>query len=251
VAGNTLTLAGKRALVTGGSRGLGRAIVAGFAAHGADVAIASRKVAACGELAQEVTARHGVRALALPVNVSSWDDCDRLVDDVNAAWGGIDVLVNNAGMSPVYETLDTVTEALFDKVMGVNLRGPFRLSARVGSEMARRGGGSIINISSSGAIRPTADVVPYCAAKAGLNNMTESMAQAFGPAVRVNAIMPGRFATDMASHWPAEVIEAAKAQLALGRIGNPSEIVGAAVYFASDASSFTTAAILRVDGGVP
>jgi NAD(P)-dependent dehydrogenase (short-subunit alcohol dehydrogenase family) len=244
-------LTGRRALVTGGSRGLGRAIVHGLAAQGADVVISSRKAEACEELAEEIEKAYGVRALPVACNVSSWDDCDRLVDAVEAAWGGIDVLVNNAGISPLYESLDLVTEALFDKVIAVNLKGPFRLMARVGTQMAAQGGGAIVNISSNGAIRPTPDVVPYCAAKAGLNNMTESIAAAFGPTVRVNTIMPGRFNTDMATYWPDEVVAAAKASIALGRIGEPDEIVGAVVYLASDAASYTTGSLLRVDGGVP
>lgn len=244
-------LTGQRALVTGGSRGLGRAIVLGLAARGADVAIASRKIESCEKLAAEVEASFGVRALPIACNVSSWEDCDRMVTDVNTAWGGIDILVNNAGISPLYESVDEVSEALFDKVIAVNLKGPFRLMARVGTEMKRRGGGAIVNISSNGAIRPTADVVPYCAAKAGLNNMTESMAQALGPEVRVNTIMPGRFNTDMATYWPDEVVEEAKKTISLHRIGEPDEIVGAVVYLASKASSFTTAAVLRIDGGVP
>jgi NAD(P)-dependent dehydrogenase (short-subunit alcohol dehydrogenase family) len=244
-------LTGKRALVTGGSRGLGRSIVLGLAARGADVAIASRKIESCEKLAAEVEERHHRRTLPIACNVSSWDDCDRMVDAVNEAWGGIDVLVNNAGISPLYESVDEVSEALFDKVIAVNLKGPFRLMARVGTEMRRRGGGAIVNISSNGAIRPTPDVVPYCAAKAGINNMTESMAQALGPTVRVNTIMPGRFNTDMATHWSAEVVEAAKRSIALGRIAEPDEIVGAVVYLASGAASYTTGSVLRVDGGVP
>jgi NAD(P)-dependent dehydrogenase (short-subunit alcohol dehydrogenase family) len=248
---DVLDLSGRRCVITGGSRGLGKAIALGFAAHGGDVAIASRKLEPCEALADDIAARYGVRTLAVACNVSSWADCDRLVDAVNEKWGGIDVLVNNAGISPLYERVDTISEALFDKVIAVNLKGPFRLMARVGVEMAKRGGGSIVNISSNGAIRPTADVIPYCAAKAGINNMTESIAAALGPTVRVNTIMPGRFNTDMATYWPDEVVAEAKRTTALGRIGEPDEIVGAALYFASAASTFTTGAILRVDGGVP
>jgi NAD(P)-dependent dehydrogenase (short-subunit alcohol dehydrogenase family) len=248
---NRFDLTGRRALVTGGSRGLGKAIVLAFAEHGADVVIASRKAEACEALAAEVGSRFGVRALPLACNVSRWAECDRLVDEVNAAWGGIDILVNNAGMSPLYPAVEDITEELFDKVIAVNLKGPFRLMARVGSEMVQRGGGVIVNVSSNGAIRPTPDVVPYAAAKAALNNMTESMAAALGPTVRVNTIMPGRFATDIAAHWDPEMVERAVSGHALRRVGDPDEIVGAALYLASDASSFCTAAVLRLDGGVP
>jgi len=244
-------LTGQRALVTGGSRGLGRAMVLAFAERGADVAIVSRKADACEALAAEVAERHGVRTLAIGCNVSDWGACDRLVDEVVDAWGGLDVLVNNAGMSPVYDRVEDVTEALFDKVLAVNLKGPFRLSAAFGARMIEQGGGSIIGVSSVGAIRPTADVVPYAAAKAGLNNLTEGLAAALGPTVRVNVIMPGRFATDIAAHWDPAETKAAEARTALRRVGQPDEIVGAAVYLASDASRYTTGAILRVDGGMP
>jgi NAD(P)-dependent dehydrogenase (short-subunit alcohol dehydrogenase family) len=189
--------------------------------------------------------------VAIACNVSRWAECDHLVDTVDAAWGGVDILVNNAGMSPLYPTVADITEELSDKVVAVNLKGPFRLMARVGSEMVERGGGSIVNVSSAGAIRPTPGVVPYAAAKAGLNNMTESMAAALGPSVRVNTIMPGRFATDIAAHWDPGVVQRAVAGHALRRVGEPEEIVGAALYFASDASSFCTGAVLRLDGGAP
>jgi NAD(P)-dependent dehydrogenase (short-subunit alcohol dehydrogenase family) len=244
-------LTGKRALVTGGSRGLGRAMVLGFAERGADVVIASRKLDACELVAKEVEERFGRRALPIACNVSRWNECDRLVDEVNEAWGGVDVLVNNAGMSPLYPSVDAITEELFDKVVAVNLKGPFRLMARIGTDMIEHRGGSIVNISSNGARRPTPDVVPYAAAKAALNNMTESMAAALGPTVRVNAIMPGRFATDIAAHWDPDMVARAVATHALRRVADPDEIVGAALYFASDASSFCTGAVLTLDGGVP
>ncbi len=244
-------LAGSRALVTGGSRGLGREIVLAFAEHGADVVIASRKLDACEQLAREIEQRFERRALAIACNVSRWEECDRLVDEVVGAWGGVDVLVNNAGMSPLYPSVGEITEELFDKVVAVNLKGPFRLMAALGPRMVEQGGGSIINVSSLAAVRPTPDVVPYAAAKAGLNNMTESMAAALGPTVRVNTIMPGRFATDIAAHWDPEMVAEVTRTHALRRVGEPSEIVGAALYFASSASSFCTGAVLRLDGGVP
>jgi NAD(P)-dependent dehydrogenase (short-subunit alcohol dehydrogenase family) len=244
-------MTGKVAVVTGGSRGLGREMVIAYAEHGADVVIASRKLDSCEELAAVVEDKSGRQALPVAAHVGRWDDVDRLVEVSYEAFGHVDVLVNNAGMAPLYPKLSDVGEELFDKVIAVNLKGPFRLMARVGTEMRRRGGGAIVNISSNGAIRPTPDVVPYCAAKAGINNMTESMAQALGPTVRVNTIMPGRFNTDMATHWSAEVVEAAKRSIALGRIAEPDEIVGAVVYLASGAASYTTGSVLRVDGGVP
>ena len=155
-------LTGKRAVVTGGSRGLGREIVRAFAEHGADVAIVSRKLDNCKTLAEEIGAEHGHRTLAIACNVSDWTACDTLADRVLHEWGGIDVLVNNAGMSPLYESVEDITEALWDKVLAVNLKGPFRLATRFGSEMARSGGGSIINVSSLAAVRrpPTSCPTP-------------------------------------------------------------------------------------------
>lgn len=244
-------LTGRVAMVTGGSRGLGREIVRAFAAAGADVVITSRKLEACERLAAEVEATTGRRALAYACHVGHWDELEGLVDTAYRHFGKVDVLVNNAGMSPLYPSLVEVTEDLYDKVFAVNLKGPFRLSVLVGTRMVEGDGGSIINVSSTGAIRPTPQIVPYAAAKAGLHAMTRGLAQAFGPKVRVNCIMPGPFRTDVTRHWDLEEVERGVRRHALQRIGDPDEIVGAALYFASDASSFTTGAILRVDGGIP
>jgi NAD(P)-dependent dehydrogenase (short-subunit alcohol dehydrogenase family) len=242
-------LTGKVAVVTGGSRGLGREMVLAFAAHGADVVIASRKLGPCEELAAEVSTL-GRGALAVACHVANWDDCDALVASTMQRFGRIDVLVNNAGMSPLYPSPDAVTEDLWDKVIGVNLKGPFRLSALAGARMVEGGGGSIINVSSIASIRPGADVIPYAAAKAGLNAMTEAFARAFGPTVRCNAIVAGPFLTDISKAWDLPAFEAqARRTMALQRGGQPSEVVGAALYFAGAASSFTTGALLRVDGG--
>jgi NAD(P)-dependent dehydrogenase (short-subunit alcohol dehydrogenase family) len=243
-------LAGKVALVTGGSRGLGREMALAFADAGADVVVASRKRDACERVVAEIEAR-GRRGLAAPCHVGRWDDLERLVETAWQRFGRIDVLVNNAGMSPLYPSLVAVTEELWDKVLGVNLKGPFRLSALVATRMAAAGGGSIINVSSVASIRPTPRETPYAAAKAGLNAMTVAFAHAFGPSVRVNCIMAGPFLTDISAAWPPEGLAHFEQVAALGRAGNPGEIVGAALYFASDASSFTTGAILRVDGGQP
>lgn len=251
-AANLFDLSGRVALVTGGSRGLGREMVLAFARHGADVVIASRRLESCEALAAEVTAETGRRALPYGVNVSDWDALDGLVEAAYGAFGRVDVLVNNAGMSPLYPTPDAVGEALWDKVIGVNLKGPFRLTALVGVRMAAGRGGSIINVSSIAAERPTADVIPYSAAKAGLNAMTRAFAFAYGPTVRVNCIQAGPFYTDISKAWDLEAFEKrARGTMALQRGGYPGEVVGAALYFASDASSFTTGAVLRVDGGTP
>lgn len=241
-------LAGKVALVTGGSRGLGWAMVLGFAREGADVIVASRKVETCEEVAREVEGL-GRQALAVGCHVGKWGEVEALVEMAYGRFGRVDVLVNNAGMSPVYPRPVDVTEELYDKVLAVNLKGPFRLMSLVGTRMAEGDGGSIINISSTAAIRPTANVIPYAAAKAGLNAMTEAFAQAYGPKVRVNCIMPGPFLTDISKAWNMEAFNRQAQSFALRRGGEAEEIVGAAVYFASDASSYTTGAVLRVDGG--
>jgi NAD(P)-dependent dehydrogenase (short-subunit alcohol dehydrogenase family) len=238
------------ALVTGGSRGLGREMVLAFARAGADVVIASRKQDACQALAEEVQAETGRRTLGVGCHVGRWAECDRLADRVLEQFGRVDVLVNNAGMSPLYPSLAEVSEELYDKVLAVNLKGPFRLSARIGTAMAAGAGGSIIHVSSIAAVQPTPSEVPYGAAKAGLNNLTLSLARAFAPRVRVNCIMPGPFLTDISKAWPAEVHAAVEHAVPLGRGGEAREIVGAALYLASDASSYTTGAVLKVDGGL-
>src|SRR3954447_5983291 len=243
-------LGGKVALVTGGSRGLGREMVLAFAERGADVIVASRKLDACEAVAREVEERFGRRALAVAANVSDWSQCDALVEAAYGAFGRVDVLVNNAGLSPLYPSLSELEEALFDKVLAVNLKGPFRLTALVGKRMADGDGGSIINISSVGAIRPQPEYLPYAAAKAALNALTEGFAKALGPKVRVNCIMAGPFLTDISKAWDMEAFEArAQATIALQRGGEPNEVAGAALYLASAASSFCTGAVLRLDGG--
>jgi len=184
-------LSGKVAVVTGGSRGLGFEMARAFALAGADVVIASRKFDACATAARALAEESGRTVLPVTCHVGHWDDTDRLVDTVYEAFAHVDVLVNNAGMSPLYDSLTDVTQELFDKVLAVNLRGPFRLLARFGARMQGDRGGSIINISSIAAIRPKPVELPYAAAKAGLNTLTAGFARALGPQVRVNAIMAG------------------------------------------------------------
>ena len=240
---------GKVVVVTGGSRGLGRCFVQGFAERGADVAIASRKYPNCVALADEVQ-KLGVRAFPYGFHVGRWDECDRMVEAVYDHFGRVDVLINNAGMSPLYPSLDDVTEDHFDKVIGVNLKGAYRLSTLVGSRMAKGDGGAIINISSIAGAEPIASALPYSAAKAGLNAITVGFAAAYAPKVRVNCIMIGPFATDIADHWADPPDPATPGWTRAGmRVGLPSEALGAALYLASGASSFTSGAILRVDGG--
>lgn len=236
-------------LVTGGSRGLGREIAFAAARCGADVVIASRSAETCAATAAEIAEATGRAAFPYAVHVGRWDQLDGLVNAVYERFGRVDVLVNNAGMSPLYDSLTSVSEKLFDAVVNLNLKGPFRLSALVGERMVADGRGSIINVSSSGSLRPDAHMLPYAAAKAGLNAMTEGLAGAFGPTVRVNTLMPGPFLTDISKAWDFSGVEKPFGHLSLQRAGEPSEIVGAALYLMSDASSFTTGSIVRVDGG--
>ena len=239
-------LAGKVALVTGGSRGLGLEMVRALAAHGADVIIASRKLENCELAANEVRAL-GRRALAIGAHCGKWDHVDRLVEESYSAFGRIDILVNNAGMGPMTPS-HLVTEDLFDKVVSLNFKGPFRLAALVAKRMTDGDGGAIINISSMAAVTPMPAVVPYAGAKAALNAMTVSMAHEYGPKVRVNAIQAGPFLTDIAKAWNDKARETSPN--ALHRPGKPEEIVTAALMLASAKSSFITGAILRVDGGM-
>jgi NAD(P)-dependent dehydrogenase (short-subunit alcohol dehydrogenase family) len=242
-------LTGRVALVTGATRGLGRAISVGLAQAGADVIVSSRKQDACEELAAELR-QLGREALPVACHVGDWGAVERLAEHAYDRFGKVDILVNNAGISPLYPDPASVTEELWDKVLGVNLKGPFRLTALVGTRMKSAGSGSIINISSIGAYRASGAVLPYSAAKAGLNALTTGFADAFGPEVRVNTVMPGPFLTPIARAWDMELFEATARAFPLRRGGQAEEIVGAVLYFASDAASYTTAAALAVDGGV-
>lgn len=240
---------GKVVVITGGSRGLGHSMSLAFASCGAKVAVASRKLDSCEATVKEIRAL-GSDGSAHSVHVGKWADCNRLADEVYQRWGRADVLINNAGLSPLAPSMLETSEELFDKVIGVNLKGPFRLAALFGARMKAGDGGSIINISSTGAIRPREDVGPYAAAKAGLNAVTVSFALEYGPKVRVNCIMAGPFHTDISKAWyTEEYVRRAREILPLGRAGEPDEIVGAALYLAGSGASFTTGAVLTVDGG--
>lgn len=243
------SLAGKVAVVTGGSRGIGRAIVEGFAAAGADVVIASRKLGICEEVAEQVRAQTGRRALAVGMHVGHWADCDRLAEVTYAEFGRCDVLVNNAGMSPLYDGLPAITEEYFDKVTSVNLKGPFRLASVIGDRMAKGDGGSIINVSSIGSLRPGAGELVYACAKAGLNALTIGLAEAYGPKVRANGILPGAVLTDIAKAWTPQFREKAGQGIPLQRAGVAQDFAGTALWLASDASAWVTGELVRVDGG--
>src|SRR5262249_17662345 len=156
---------------------------------GADVVIASRNMDNCVTTAQEIEAATGRSAMPYQVHVGRWDQLDGLVDATYARFGQVDTLINNAGMSPLYDKLTDVHEKLFAAEINLSLKGPFRVSGLVGERMVAGGRGSIINVSSTGSLRPNGGIIPYAAAKAGLNAMTQGLAQAFGPAVRVNTLM--------------------------------------------------------------
>jgi NAD(P)-dependent dehydrogenase (short-subunit alcohol dehydrogenase family) len=241
-------LTGKVAVVTGGSRGIGRSIVQVLAEAGAEVVVASRKLDACRTVADEVQASTGHKAVAVACHVGHWDDCDRLVAETLDTLGRLDILVNNAGMSPLYPSLDAVTEDLWDKTVGVNLKGPFRLAVQAATHMAAHDGGSIINVGTAGSLVASTNELPYACAKAGLNALTVGLAEAYAPKVRVNAILPGPFRTDVTKAWPQDALDGGF--VPLGRLGDPDEIAPLALHLATPASSYTTGAIIRVDGGI-
>jgi NAD(P)-dependent dehydrogenase (short-subunit alcohol dehydrogenase family) len=245
----SLSATGKVVVVTGASKGLGRAMALGFGEAGADVVVASRRLEPCQQVADEVSALGG-QALAVSCHVGDWDQCQALVDAAVDRFGRIDVLVNNAGIAPVPPSLLGVTADLFDKTIAVNLRGPLRLTALAVEHMPP--GGSVINISSKAALHPTSFTVVYAAAKAGLNALTKAAAEEFGPrGIRVNAIVCGTFHTDSFHHsMPTEAAQADMAsRISLGRIASADEIVGTALYLASEASSYVTGDLILVDGG--
>jgi NAD(P)-dependent dehydrogenase (short-subunit alcohol dehydrogenase family) len=237
---------GKVVLVTGGSRGLGYQMVKAFAERGADVIIASRKLENCEAVAGEVRAL-GRKALAISAHVGKWDECDRLIEESYAAFGKVDVLINNAGMSPRARSHE-VTEALFDSVVNLNFKGPFRLASQIAHRMAEGDGGCIINVSSSGGVMPLPGVVPYGASKAALNALGLSLAHEYAPKVRVNTLSAGPFLTDIAKAWTEEAREHVPSPR--GRPGDPPDIVTSALFLASPASVNVTGALVRCDGGI-
>jgi NAD(P)-dependent dehydrogenase (short-subunit alcohol dehydrogenase family) len=245
----TLRADGKVVVITGASKGLGRAMALGFAEAGADVVVSSRKIDECEKVANEIRAL-GRRALAVRCHVGDWNDCASLIDATVAEFGRIDVLVNNAGIAPVPPSLKDVSSDLFDKTIAVNLKGPLRLTALAADHMPP--GSAVINISSKASVRPSPFTVVYAAAKAGQNVLTKAAAQEYGPrGIRVNSIVCGTFHTD-SFHQSAptpEMQDQMARSLSLGRIGDADDIVGTALYLASDASSYLTGELILLDGG--
>jgi NAD(P)-dependent dehydrogenase (short-subunit alcohol dehydrogenase family) len=246
------SVAGRVVLVTGGSRGLGRAMCLGLAERGARVVIASRNVDACEELALQIR-RGGGEAFAVACHVGRWESLDRVLAEAVGRWDRLDGLINNAGMSPLAPSLLETSETLFDKVIGVNLKGPTRLTALAAEAMKATGGGSIVNISSLASVNPLPMTTVYSAAKAGLNALTKAAALGYaGAGVRVNGIICGTFDTDASAGFVrnADLLPEVVRPIALGRVGRPEEVLGAVVYLLSDASTYTTGSLMTIDGGV-
>lgn len=242
----------KVVMITGGSRGLGKAMALEFARRGAKLVIASRKLDECEKVAEQIRGL-GAEALALTCHVGKWDGLEALVNQACQYFGRLDVLINNAGMSPLAPSLLETTEQLFDKIIDVNLKGPTRLTALAATRMAETGGGCIINISSLASYKPSPLTTVYSAAKAGLNALTAAAAQEYASVnVRVNCIVCGTYDTDSAAGFvrnDALLPEVIK-PIAMKRVGRVEEVVGAVIYFASQASSYTTGTCITVDGGV-
>ncbi|MCX7620373.1 MAG: glucose 1-dehydrogenase [Acidimicrobiales bacterium] len=238
------------AIVTGGSRGLGRSIAQGFAAAGARVVIASRNLDACQAVVKEIEFDGG-QALAVAAHLGRLDDISQLVERAVERFGGIDIVVNNAA-NPLGMQLRETTEVAFAKSFEVNVRGPLFLCIRALEHLASSGRGVVINVITAGAFRPGESLGLYCAGKAALWNLTKTMAKEWAPlGLRVNAIAPGPFETEMMAPTlrDPERRAAIVASNPLRRIADPREIVGAALFLASDASSYVTGSVLAVDGG--
>ena len=245
-------LTGKVAMVTGASRGLGKAIAIGLADAGADVVVTSRSLESCREVAREIEGR-GRRALALACDVSQWADVDRLVAETIGHFGHCDVLVNNAGVVQKMTPLTHTSEEMFDRIYGINTKGPMHLAARLAEHMASRGGGAIVNIVTMGALRSAGHLGLYCSSKAAMVALTRSMADEWAPqGIRVNAIAPGPFLTEMLDELETETpgfIKYSEAVTMLKRAARPDEIIGPVLFLASDASSYVTGQTLSVCGG--
>ena len=242
-------LTGRVAIVTGGTRGIGRAIAEGFVAAGAGVVVASRKPDACAQTQADLEAAGG-QALGVPTNLSDLDGIAALVAATAERFGRIDIVVNNAATG-LTEPLGQFTPAAYAKIMDVNLRGPVFLAQEALPWLSESPGGAIVNVISAGAFMFAATQASYSAAKAGLLSFTRSMAGAWAPmGIRVNALAPGTTLTDMITNNPDEVVESMRTLSLLGRFADPEEMVGPALFLASDAASYVTGQVLVADGGL-
>jgi NAD(P)-dependent dehydrogenase (short-subunit alcohol dehydrogenase family) len=251
---NLFDLSGKVAVITGSSRGIGRAIAERMAEHGARVVISSRKAAPCAEVADAINAKHGAgRAIVVPANISSKDDLQRLVDETMRQFGRIDVLVCNAASNPYYGPQAGIADEQFRKILDNNIVANHWLISMAAPQMIERRDGSIIIVSSIGGLRGSPIIGAYCISKAADMQLARNLAVEYGPHnVRVNCIAPGLIRTDFArALWEDEaMLDKRNATTPLRRIGEPDEIAGAAVYLASRAGSFMTGQSLVIDGGV-
>ena len=237
------------AIVTGGSRGLGRAMALGLARAGARVVVASRKVEACDAVVDEIRSLGG-EGLAVAARMQEPDDLDALVSASVQHFGRLDIVINNAA-TVLDRSLEALTKETFDGAFGTNLLGPLLLTRAAAPHLATNGVGSVINISSIAAVRATPTRYLYPAIKTALLQHTKSLAVHLAPQrIRVNAIMPGTFRTDMVEKaYSEEQLEETAANTPLGRVAHPTELVGPALFLASDMSSYVTGAVLTVDGG--
>jgi hypothetical protein len=246
-------LTGKVAVVTGSSRGIGRAIVERMAEHGAKVVVSSRKVEPCQEVANAINAKHGdKRAAAIPANISLKEQLGRLVDETMKLFGQIDVLVCNAASNPHYGPMNTITDDQFSKTLSNNIISNHWLINLVAPQMIARKDGSIIIVSSVGGLRGSPILGAYCISKAADFQLARNLAVEFGPHnVRINCIAPGLIRTDFArALWEnADNLKRSTSRTPLGRIGEPDEIAGAAVLLASRAGNFMTGQAIVIDGG--
>jgi dehydrogenase/reductase SDR family protein 4 len=246
------SLEGKVAIVTGGSRGIGRSIAIGLAESGADVAIAARKPESLEEAVGAVQAT-GRRGLGIPTNVRELDSLQALVDQTKAKFGRVDILINNAATNPVFGPVDNVDERAWDVVMNTNVKSAFFLAKAAREAMKEHGeGGSIVNVSSVGGIRASVQLPIYSISKAAIIMMTQVLAAQWGKDnIRVNCIAPGLIKTEFSrALWDSgDAAGAESNNVALGRIGMPDEMAGGVVYLASPAGAFVTGQTLVLDGG--
>jgi gluconate 5-dehydrogenase len=247
-------LTGKVAIVTGSTKGIGRAMASGLAHAGATVVVSSRKQELCEEVASEVEAETGATTLGFACHVGDWDAIPGFVDAVTERFGRVDVLVNNAGITPTRLTVSDITRDVWQKIFSVNVEGPLRMAQCVAPVMRDHGGGSIVNIASMAAYSGGPGVCAYGASKAALVNLTKSMAQEWMPwNIRVNVLSPGPFLSEMVEGAERNA-PGFKDMIANGtlmkRFADPAEIVGPVLYLASDASSFVTGDDISVSGGM-
>jgi NAD(P)-dependent dehydrogenase (short-subunit alcohol dehydrogenase family) len=247
-------LSGKTAVITGSSKGIGKAIAEQMADHGANVVISSRKAGPCEEVAQAINAKHGEgRAIAVPANIASKEDLQRLVDETNAVFGQIDILVCNAASNPYAGPMAGISDEQFEKILQNNVISNHWLIQMVAPQMLARKDGSIILLSSIGGLRGNALIGAYNVSKAADMQMARNLAVEWGPSnVRVNCIAPGLVQTDFAKYlWEnPDLLKTVTEPAPLKRIGQPDEIAGAAVYLAAPASAYMTGQTLVIDGGV-